>query len=136
MTARMTRPVLAAIAAIPEDAWTPITYPNAVWDDEEQAWISDAEVAETTFTAFTSRRKRDHVECRLVVRRVKRLQPPRQGELFGAYWHHAFITNTTLVVVQADQHHRDHAVIEQVIAELEDGPLAHLPSGRYACQRS
>ena len=28
--------------------------------------------------------------------------------------------------------HRDHAIIEQVIAELKDGPLAHLPSGKYA----
>src|SRR5699024_5884610 len=26
----------------------------------------------------------------------------------------------------------DHAVIEQVIAELKAGPLAHMPSGRYA----
>jgi hypothetical protein len=66
-----------------------------------------------------------------VVRRVKRLQPPGQGELFAAYRHHAFITNSTLGTVEADQQHRDHAVIEQVIAELKDGPLAHLP-GRYA----
>ena len=27
--------------------------------------------------------------------------------------------------------HRSHAVIEQVFAELIDGPLAHLPSGRF-----
>jgi hypothetical protein len=132
VTARMTTPVLAAIASIPEDAWTPIKYPQAVWDEQEQAWISDAEVAETSFTAFTSRRTRDHVECRLVVRRVKRLQPPGQGELFAAYRHHAFITNSTFSTVEADQQHRGHAVIEQVIAELKDGPLAHLPSGRYA----
>jgi hypothetical protein len=32
----------------------------------------------------------------------------------------------------APQRHRDHAIIEQVIAELKDGPLAHLPSGQYA----
>jgi hypothetical protein len=132
VTARMTTPVLAAIASIPEHAWTPIKYPHAVWDEQEQRWISDAEVAETSLTAFSSRRKRDHVECRLVVRRVKRLQPPGQGELFAAYRHHAFITNSTLSVVEADQQHRDHAVIEQVIAELKDGPLAHLPSGKYA----
>jgi hypothetical protein len=35
-------------------------------------------------------------------------------------------------VVEADERHRDHAVVEQVIAELKDGPLAHLPSGNYA----
>ena len=55
-----------------------------------------------------------------------------QGELFATYPHHAFITNSTLGTVQADQAHRDHAIVEQVIAELKDGPLAHLPSGQYA----
>lgn len=74
--------------------------------------------------------------CRLVVRRVKRLQPlagdgTEQGELFTTYRHHAFITNSTLSMVEADQRHRDHALVEQVIAELKDGPLAHLPSGKY-----
>jgi len=28
--------------------------------------------------------------------------------------------------------HRDHAIVEQVIAELKDGPLAHAPSGKFA----
>jgi hypothetical protein len=82
------------------------------------------------------RRKAEHVACRLVVRRVKRLQPlasggSEQGELFATYRHHAFITNSTLSTIEADQRHRDHALVEQVIAELKDGPLAHLPSGRY-----
>lgn len=38
----------------------------------------------------------------------------------------------TLDTITADQTHRAHAVVEQVIAELKDGPLAHLPSGSYA----
>ena len=42
------------------------------------------------------------------------------------------ITNSTLSIVEADALHRGHAVIEQTIAELKDGPLAHLPSGSYA----
>jgi len=75
VTARMDPQVTAAITSIPDTAWTPISYPNAVFDDAEQRWISDAEVAEVRFTAFTSRRKADHVTCRLVVRRVKRAQP-------------------------------------------------------------
>jgi hypothetical protein len=49
--------------------------------------------------------------------------------LFATYRHHAFITNSALGVVEADQRHRDHALVEQVIAELKDGPLAHLPEG-------
>lgn len=137
VTVRMNPQVVAAIAGIGEDAWTAIEYPHAIWDDAEQRWISDAEVAEVPFVAFTSRRKHEHVSCRLIVRRVKRLQRlasdgTEQGELFAAYRHHAFITNSTLGIVEADQRHRDHAIVEQVIAELKDGPLAHLPSGKYA----
>lgn len=137
VTTRMNPQVKAAIAGIAPDAWQPIEYPNAIWEEAEQRWVSDAEVAEVPFTAFTGRRKAEHVPCRLVVRRVKRLQPrasdgTEQGELFTAYRHHAFITNSALDLVKADQTHRDHAIVEQVIAELKDGPLAHLPSGNYA----
>src|SRR6266700_1745724 len=35
------------------------------------------------------------------------------------------------MVVQAEEHHRDHAQVEQVFADLTDGPLAHLPSGSF-----
>ena len=138
VTARMTPAVTAAIAGIPADAWQPIRYPRAVWDEAEQCWISEAEVAEASFVAFTGRRKAEQVPCRLIVRRVKRLQPPaasdgsQQGELFAVHRHHAFITNSGFGTVEADQLHRGHAIIEQVIAELKDGPLAHLPSGKYA----
>ena len=142
VTARMNRQVRAAIAAIGEDAWTPIQYPNAIWEEAEQRWVADAEVAEVPITVFTSRRKKDHVTCRLVVRRVKRLNPVApptttnkgsvQEELFAAYRHHGFITDSTLSTAEADQRHRDHAVVEQVIAEFKDGPIAHLPSGSYA----
>jgi len=136
VTARMTPAVTAAITSIGADGWQKIKYPNAVFDEAEQRWVSDAEVAEVDFVAFTGRRKHEHVPCRLVVRRVRRLQRltgdgTEQGELFAAYRHHAFITNSTLNTVEADQRHRDHALVEQVIAELKDGPLAHLPSGKY-----
>ncbi|WP_066913766.1 IS1380 family transposase [Millisia brevis] len=135
VTARMNPQIRAAIAGIGEDSWTAIEYPNSVYDEDEKRWVSDAEVAETEVTIFTSRRKREHVTCRLVVRRVKRLNPVAdtgQGELFTAHRHHAFVTNSTLPLVEADARHRDHAIVEQVIAELKDGPLAHLPSGKYA----
>lgn len=141
VTARKNAAVKTAIARIPEQAWVPITYPNAVWEADDTTpeggyWVSDAEVAETSFVAFSSKKKAQQVPCRLVVRRVRRLQPTGsdgtvQGELFAAHRHHAFITNSTLSMIAADERHRDHAVIEQVIAELKDGPLAHLPSGKY-----
>ena len=31
----------------------------------------------------------------------------------------------------AESQHRGHAIVEQVIADLKAGPLAHLPSGRF-----
>jgi len=37
ITARQTPSVKAAIAAIGDDGWTPIRYPNAVWDDTRPA---------------------------------------------------------------------------------------------------
>jgi hypothetical protein len=64
--------------------------------------VSEAGVTEVPCTAFTGCRMAEHVACRLVVRRVKRLQP-----------------------LAGDG-------TEQVIAELKDGPLAHLPRGKYA----
>ncbi|RQX05300.1 IS1380 family transposase [Micromonospora inaquosa] len=70
----------AAIDDIGESAWTPVRYPGAVQDDDTGQWISDAEVAETVYTAFeTSSHK---ITARLVVRRVRektRHQPDRKN---------------------------------------------------------
>ena len=135
VTARMNPAVRAAITSIEAGSWKTISYPNALWDAQLEQWVSDAEVAEVDFVAFTSRKKTQHIACRLVVRRVKRHQKlasdgTGQGELFAAYRHHAFVTNSTLGLVEADERHRDHAIIEQSIAELKDGALAHLPSAK------
>ena len=135
VTARMDPAVRRAIAAIPETAWTPIRYPNAVWDDDEQRLISDAEVAEIEFTAFTSRPRRQQVTARLIVRRVKRLNPAGvaagQDALFAAYRHHAVFTDNPMPLRDAETCHRQHAIVEQVIADLKSGPMAHLPSAKF-----
>ncbi len=137
VTARMTATVTAAIASVDEQAWTPIHYPNAIWDQAEQRLVSDAEVAEVPFTAFTGRRTADHISARLIVRRVRRLNPAgwrsghEQTELFAAYRYHAVFTDSPLSMLDAESCHRAHAVVEQVIADLKAGPLAHLPSGRF-----
>ena len=55
-----------AITAIPETAWVPIRYRQAVWDDEAGRWVSEAEVAEIGFTAFTGRRRSEQVSARLI----------------------------------------------------------------------
>jgi Transposase DDE domain group 1 len=135
VTARLTPAVVKAITGIDDQAWTPIRYPNAIYDEDEQRWVSDAEVAETVLTAFTGRRKRDHVTARLIVRRVRRLNPrtvgPGQTEAFAVYRYHAVFTDTAEPMLAAEATHRDHALVEQVIAELKNGPLAHLPSGVF-----
>lgn len=122
--------VRRAIAGIAETAWIPIRYPNAVWDDESGRWISDAEVAETSYTAFTG--TKHQFTARLVVRRIRREPPPGQDELLPAWRYHGFFTDTALSTIDADLTHRAHAIIEQVFADLIDGPLAHLPSGSFA----
>jgi hypothetical protein len=132
ITARMDPAVTAAVSRIPDTAWIPIRYPEAVWDEDEQRWISDAEVAETRYTAFTSRPAARQVTARLIVRRVRRLNPAAgQDELFPGYRHHAVFTDTPLTLLQAEACHRGHAIVEQVIADLKGGPLAHLPSGSF-----
>jgi len=135
ITVRMNPAIHRAIASIPEDAWTPIRYPNAVWDDDEGRYISDAEIAEIGYTAFTGRRTAEQVTGRLLVRRVRRLNPAcvaqGQGELFAVYRYHAAFTDSTLGLVEAEATHRGHAIIEQVIADLKNSALAHLPSGRF-----
>ena len=116
-----------AIVAIDEAAWTPVRYPGAVRDPDTGAWISDAEVAEIAYTAFAS--TPDRITARLVVRRVKDARFP--DALFPVWRYHPFFTNTEDPVDQADITHRQHAIIETVFADLIDGPLARLPSGRF-----
>jgi hypothetical protein len=97
ITVRMNASVKAAIARFDADAWTPVKYPKAVWDEEGQCWISDAATARTGYTAFTSKPKKQQVTARLIVRRVKRLTtdavPAGQGTLFGTWRYHAAFTN-------------------------------------------
>jgi hypothetical protein len=119
--------IRAAIDSIGESAWTPVRYPNAVQDPDTGAWISDAEVAEVPYTAFAS--TTDRITARLVVRRVKDARYP--DALFPVWRYHPFLTNSRLSTVQADIVHRRHAIIETVFADLIDGPLAHMPSGRF-----
>ena len=119
--------VQRAIAGIAEDAWTPVAYPGAVRDPDTGALISDAEVAETSYTAFAG--TPEAITARLVVRRVK--DANHLDALFPVWRHHPFLTNTDLPTAQADITHRQHAIIETVFADLIDGPLAHMPSGHF-----
>ena len=133
VTVKMDPKIKAAIAAIPETAWTGIAYPRAVFDEQAGGWVSDAQIAETAYTAFASK-KGKAVTARLIVRRVRRLNPKAadgQDELFPAWRYHAIFTDSPYALVQAEAQHRDHAVVEQVNSDLIDGPLAHLPSSIF-----
>jgi Transposase DDE domain group 1 len=134
VTARMDPAVKAAIAAIPEDAWTPIRYPRAIWDGQLRAWVSDAQIAEVGYTAFASK-KGQAITARLIVRRVRdqnRTASEGQDELFPVWRYHPVFTDSPFQLAQAEAQHRDHAVVEQVFADWTDGPMAHLPSGHFA----
>jgi hypothetical protein len=127
--------VTAAIGQIPEHAWTPIHYPNSFVDTDTGELVSDADVARIRYTAFTSRPKHQHVQGWLTVRRVKRLDPKAaagQDGLFDVWRYHAVFVTSDITMLQAESQHRDHAIIEQVIADAAASALAHLPSGSFA----
>jgi hypothetical protein len=105
---RNIKKVQVAVQAIDETAWQHIDYPVG----------GEAQIAETVYG-----------ERRLIVRRTRLVGA--QAELFPDWRHFAMITNRAdeLAIVEAE--HRDHAVVEQVIADLKDQALAHFPSGDY-----
>ena len=133
--ARQDPAVRRAIASIDDQAWVRIEYPQAVLDSETGELVSCAEVAEAPYLAFTSHGGKA-VPGRLIVRRVPernsgKLAAAAQQGLFTVWRYHAIFTNNPAELVVAESQHRGHAIVEQVIAELKAGPLAHLPSGRF-----
>ena len=100
--------VAAVIGAIAEEAWEQIEYPLG----------GEAMIAESV-----------HNGRRLIVRRTRLTGP--QAELWPDWRHHCIITNRTDELALAEAEHREHAVVEQVIADLKDQALAHFPSGMF-----
>jgi Transposase DDE domain group 1 len=132
--ARQNSAVRRAIAGIDPESWVHIDYPQAVLDPETGELMSCAEVAEVPYLAFTSHRR--PIAGRLIVRRVPerntgKLASAGQQGLFEVWRYHAIFTNNTAPLVTAESQHRGHAIVEQVIADLKAGPLAHLPSGAF-----
>ncbi len=106
---RNIKAIQTTVAAIAEDAWEAIEYPDG----------GEAQIAETLYGAR-----------RLIVRRTRLTGP--QAELWPDWRHHCIITNRTDELAVAEAEHREHAVVEQVIADLKDQALAHFPSGHYS----
>lgn len=106
---RMTAPIRAAIDAIDQDSWTTLAdYPET----------GLAQIAQTT-----------HHGRRIVVRRVRTEQAERQ--LFETWRHFPIATNRTDPLATVEAEHRQHARVEQVIADLKAQAMAHFPSGRF-----
>lgn len=104
----MTKPITAVVDAIDPDAWQDIVYPDG----------GQAQIAEAV-----------HGGRRLIVRRTR--LTGTQAALFAGWRHHPFLTNRTDPIQTVEAEHREHAVVEQVIADLKDQALAHFPSGDY-----
>jgi hypothetical protein len=112
ITVRHTAPVTAAIAAIPDDAWTDIDYPDG----------GSAQVAETTLPGPAG--------GRLIVRRTRLVGP--QATLWPDWRYHAFVTDRPGSAVWLDADHRRHATVELAIRDLKQGAgLRHCPSGVF-----
>ncbi|MCY4620602.1 MAG: IS1380 family transposase [bacterium] len=140
--------VRAIIAAIGQQAWTAIAYPDG----------GEAQVAETVLEMINSKKRSQRREVRLVVRRTRLVGP--QPEFWKNWRHHAFVTNldasptdtyrhhthteenthtgtgtgteASRRLVESDRYHRRHAVCELAIRDLKgSGGLAHLPSGVF-----
>lgn len=137
VTVRMNPSIKAAIAGVRDDAWETIQYPQAIFDEDTQRWISNAEVAEVHYTAFASKKESARIPGRLIVRRIPELNPDKatgQDTLFDAYRYNGMFSTVpkdVLNTVDMDKIHRQPAIIEAVNAELKDSALAHMPSGHF-----
>jgi hypothetical protein len=124
----------AVIDDIDEHGWQPITYATPVFDEDTGTWIHTAQVAETTYTAFTNPTAHPEgpITARLLVRRYRVETRTEQGELFPVWRYQAIFTNTGLDTAAAEKQHRGRAgAIEAVFADLSNSALAHFPSGRF-----
>ena len=106
---RNIKQIKAIVAAIPETDWQTI---------EDYPKDGEAQIAETVYNGR-----------RLIVRRTRLLG--KQAELWPNWRHFCLVTNRTEELALVEAEHRDHAVVEQVIADLKDQALVHFPSGEF-----
>jgi hypothetical protein len=105
---RMQQGIREAVEAIEEAAWQTIAYPVE----------GEAQIAETSYRGR-----------RLIVRRTRLVGA--QAQLWPDWRHFAFITNRSDEITLVEREHREHAVVEQVVADLKEQALAHFPSGEF-----
>ena len=134
VTVRMDPKVRRAIAAIPDQAWTRDQVPERDLRRDRPASGSPTPRSPRCPTPRSRPTGPPHR------RRADRAAGPPaepeghaqgQGELFATYRYHAVFTDSPFTLVQAESDHRGHAIVEQVFADLIDGPWAHLPSAAF-----
>ena len=121
VTVRQDNKIRAAIEAIDDTAWQPIPY----WLSTPE--VSGADVAETSYTAFSGK---DAMTVRLIVRRV-RPTPGSHLAMFTTWDYNAFVTNRDSDFLELEADHRRHAIVEQRIAGFKSAGLTHLPSSKF-----
>lgn len=109
ITVRQIPAIKDAIAAIDEELWVDIDYPEG----------GIAQVAETGYAGD-----------RLIVRRTRLVGP--QATLWPDWRHHGFVTDRPGDTIELEADHRRHAVVELAIRDLKAEALAHCPSGRFS----
>jgi hypothetical protein len=97
------------VAQIPESDWRQV---------EDYPKDGEARIAETSYNGR-----------RLIVRRTRLLG--KQAELWPNWRHFCLVSNRTEELALVEAEHRDHAVVEQVIADVKDQALVHFPSGEF-----
>jgi Transposase DDE domain group 1 len=99
-----------AIAAISEEAWVEIAYPEG----------GRAQVAECIYKGR-----------RLIVRRTRLVGP--QATSWPDWRHFAFLTDLEGSATVIDAFHRQHALVELAIDDLKEGAgMEHCPSGNFS----
>jgi hypothetical protein len=105
-----TKALARAIAAIAEETWVEIDYPEG----------GRAQVADCIYKGR-----------RLIVRRTRLVG--RQATLWPDWRHFAFLTDLEGSATDLDAFHRQHAVVELAIDDLKEGAgMEHVPSGSFS----
>ena len=106
---RMIKTVRAAVEAIDEDAWQTDRLPRRRRGADRRDRLRRPPAD-----------RQPHPAARRAGRAVARLAPLLPS-----------ITNRDEEIALVEAEHREHAVVEQVIADLKDQALAHFPSGQF-----
>ena len=135
ITARKDPSVRRAIAAHPRGRVDPDPLPAGDLGRQTSSAGSPTPRSPRSTTPRSRPGASQAVTARLIVRRVRRLAPAGHGRAGRARARPGATTpcspTARSTMLQAEADHRRHAIIEQVIADLNDGPLAHLPSGMF-----